>query len=531
MIYEMVDNCLRSLANQWRELSRAFQQLVASLSGGDPRRQVLDNDVPLPNRGLQQLCDDEQVRIEAWRITNQNLRPALLLFQQATSVLQDSETVRIGVDNSFQGAFSQPADNTVEMAFCRNQLEQLREFIARCLQEFEEITSPEGQRFSLSGIRRSVENITSYPVLTSELGVATPSLPSAPISSGAVTFQRTIDDALQAVLGGWRPKASDPKGFVTALNQVFTPKKIGERTEWTWSQRSYIAHSELGGRIMGAQAILFQKAKAAQEAALPLLDGLKPLNPNVDLEDVEAVRAIVRKAFVELVSELGKERGPRVQRVDRFFSLLLRYSPGAMPILNPLRVDGQLGRLRNLLFDIPSRPVRDVVNTIEEQQNFTNYEILVREFTSLCVTWNELRGRIDDLGTQLAELTRVLSVVAESVREVIAAMDSVFFSSTERETIQIGQGTEAISVADLLSWIESFALEEARVLIEDGGRHSVEQITLTLQLFSSSDPRALGLVNQLTDNRDERIQHSRVQRTLRELTTALNNAIQRAGGI
>src|SRR5437660_93036 len=82
-------------------------------------------------------------------------------------------------------------------------------------------------------------------------------------------------------------------------------------------------------------------------------DGLNEF-VDADPQDTEAVRAIIRSEMGELVNELGMPRGPRVQRVDSLFSLLIAYSPispaqvagspsrnGKRPgVINPLPSDG-----------------------------------------------------------------------------------------------------------------------------------------------------------------------------------------------
>ena len=83
--------------------------------------------------------------------------------------------------------------------------------------------------------------------------------------------------------------------------------------------------------ITGAQASLYHRAKVALDQCLPLLDGLTTLDPCWDQQDAEATRAIVRSALVGLVNELGTIGGPRVQRVDDYFRILLDYSPNPAP--------------------------------------------------------------------------------------------------------------------------------------------------------------------------------------------------------
>lgn len=135
------------------------------------------------------------------------------------------------------------------------------------------------------------------------------------------------------------------------------------------------------------------------------------------------------------VNELGVEGGPRVPRVDSLFEQLL----GTAPVFDPERTGGQLGILAQQ-FGLQRRRI----NTIDEEQNLTNFIILVEYVLSLKTSWDTQRGFFTRtgktepfFGTQLVLVSRALSVVAESVQEVYAAMDSVFVGPAERQVVEL----------------------------------------------------------------------------------------------
>src|SRR5262249_39823340 len=162
----------------------------------------------------------------------------------------------------------------------------------------------------------------------------------------------------------------------------------------------------------------------------------------------------------------------------------------------PELVEGNLGKLATRFgFE------RDGVLTVDEEQNFTNFLILVDYTTSLLQTWDAQKdflirnGSADKfLGTQLVRLSEELAVIVESVYEAYDAMDSVFFGPEERQVAVLtfdttlpADGTtdvEPITVAELLSWIEQFASVEAPQLIEDCGKDGVLTVSDTLEQFS-----------------------------------------------
>jgi carboxypeptidase family protein len=321
------------------------------------------------------------------------------------------------------------------------------------------------------GARPALEDLTAYPILTENIDPAARSAPVAPGGAGA-PLQQVVGNALLDVLGR-KLKTDDPQAFLSSLNRAFSLEQVEGRTQFTWTPRTYAVQTELGGGITGAQASIYHRAKVALDDALPLLDGLEPLLPDYDEQEVEAARSIVRTEFIELVNELGLEGGPRVQRVDDIFNLLLR-QPG-----------GQLDNLR-IRFGLDSSRVV----TVEEEQNLTNFLVIADYVRGLRATWSAVPDGARRyftgtgqkfLGTQLVLLSRTLSVVAESVDEANLVMDSVFIGPAERQTLRLNLGKDVPSmlVEELMSWVTRFATEEAPTLIQDGGLRGVEAIVQT----------------------------------------------------
>jgi hypothetical protein len=282
----------------------------------------------------------------------------------------------------------------------------------------------------------SLQDLNDFPFLTEEVdlsGGLGPATPAGDVGAVGQTVERTLREVL-----GWRPRASDPKGFQAALLRAFTAKEVAGHTEYSWNPRSYAVEIQADlGAVTGAQASLYTRAKSAIDQALPLVEGLKPLRVDFDPENVNAIRGIVQTQLTELLAELGVEGGPRVQRVDQLFGFLLGDQPfGDLDVLrDPDQVEGTLGDLSERL-----GLERKRINTIEEEQNFTNFLMVVDHVVSLAESWDAqrrffTRGSIPDgvepfLGTQLVLLSRDLEVVAESVREVEFAMNSVFLGPT-----------------------------------------------------------------------------------------------------
>jgi hypothetical protein len=332
-----------------------------------------------------------------------------------------------------------------------------------------------------NGIKDVVEDAVTYPILTKEIngyGGAGRNGESPGTSGGKLT--RMAQGALRDLLG-WRYRDDDPKGFVAALNKAVELKQVEGHVEWTWNKRPFMVQADLG-EVTGAQASIYTRAKAALSETLPLLAGLKPLRPDPDEENSESMRSMVRFALSELVNELGRVGGPRIQRVNEYFDQLLGPAP-QHHFGKPEEVEGQLGELGKR-FGLQ----RNFVLTVDEEQDFTNFLIVVDYTNSLFQTWRAQReffsrnGSADKfLGTQLVRLSEALAVIVESVQQTYDAMDSVFFGAEERQVALLEfAGHEPITVADLLHWLEHFAAVEAPQIIEDSGKDGVNVTAQTL---------------------------------------------------
>jgi hypothetical protein len=377
----------------------------------------------------------------------------------------------------------------------------------------------------------TVEDAVSYPILTrdaSDYPHSRNGSSRSGSSNGITALSRTAQQTIRDVTG-WRYRNDDPKGFIAALNKAFSLKEVDGHIEWEWKAQSYMVQADLG-QVTGAQASVYKQASVALENSLPLLDGLTPLRSDADKEDTEAMRAIIRTELKELVDELGLTGGPRVQRVDSFFEKLIGPLNPA-PSFDPEQVAGQLASLQ-LRFGL----TRARVNTITEEQNLTNFLILVDYVNALYQSWDSKRGYFDGtaepfLGTQLVLLSEVLDAILEQLQETYDAMDSVFFGPAERQTTEIALTDGSLSVAEILSWVESFASSEGRQLIQDGGKDGVVVFNSTMVRVQEIVQEAADIAAQPSSNPVRPFHTRRVALSLGELASYLSTAVDRAGEI
>jgi hypothetical protein len=355
-----------------------------------------------------------------------------------------------------------------------------------------------------SEVKESEIDLSSYPILTEEIGYPPSPLsrssgtPTAPGGGGAPgglgqIAARAIGDIL-----GWKTNAGDAKGFVGALTQSFTLTEIEGRVESKWNPKSYTVQTDLAGGITGAQASLYARAQVAQEKCLPLLDGLYALDPRADPEYIRALKEMAKSQIAEIVKQFGVVP-PSILRVNTYFEILLGVNPNQL--LNeesalqanpersvwlrtdPDRIGGTLGDIRKIYGIYFQRDGRDnpLSNSIEDEQDITNFRVISDYMTSLLMTWlsnfEYFRLTMNKvpafLGTQLILISRQFNVVAETVNEVRFALDSVFIGPNERQQLLLeftAPGTPAMFLEDVLTEIEGTVTDEGPRLIKDGGR-------------------------------------------------------------
>ena len=203
------------------------------------------------------------------------------------------------------------------------------------------------------------------------------------------------------------------------------------------------------------------------------------------------------------------------------------------------------------------------VNTIEDEQDLTNFIILVDYITGLWQTWIAQRRYFDRtysvepfFGTQMVLVSRALAVVVESVDEVNFTMDSVFLGPAERQTLKLNFKGKTVSlpkvpdlldagsysfnnasplfVAELLDWINRVASEEGPRLIQDSGKDGVAALNPTLDYLRAYARGALIYIEDTNHTPIGGVQDlnavprgyrtPRVQRAIRELADALDQA-------
>ncbi|SEI92496.1 hypothetical protein [Demequina mangrovi] len=293
---------------------------------------------------------------------------------------------------------------------------------------------------------------------------------------------RLVADLLHSTLGV-RPRTADPKGFDDALKATFVERIVEGRREVVHVPRGLRAHADLGA-VTGGQASLFRRASATRAEIVRILDGLVPLRNDLDPDDMDSYRAVVRASVELVVDEMGAAGGPRAALVDSQLAALAG-SRDADPAAGPDAVGGQLGALRER-FGL----IDDHVNTVDDEDVLTAFWTLAEFVADLQRAWTAWREQFAGapgqgfLGTELIMLSWLMDAAAEQVDELEAVLDSVMISEAERRTVMI-DAAENLTLDGLLTWLRSFLGEHGRLTAQETGRDGI---------VSALAPAAIALV-------------------------------------
>jgi hypothetical protein len=390
------------------------------------------------------------------------------------------------------------------------QMKTLRSRLLIQLFSFQPPSGTDANTPILNDIANSFSRFAAYQQTAFDSGASRSSS-----SSDANSMERQVQRAFNQILGGATGRG--PDSFMKALNGAFPTTLTGEGQQVAFTpSRSMVSLYNSGGSKNGAdsasayssgstladgyagtisarQANLYREASIVAADALRVLDGLTPFVPVAELDQVEALRALVRSEINSLVNEFGRVEEPRVERVLTYFSALNTHVSG-------------FGR--RAFLDNPGLAV-----TVDDEAQTAGFELLSNYASTLRKTWDTF-FKLDTSPTTLSLSERVeranilLPVIAQVNNDFEAAMDSVGFAESERRSLAArfdtlrGTGVNLsgaigasiprslvslaasidlalpdFTVYDLTEWIDRFANFEGPSNLADSGQFGLDFVT------------------------------------------------------
>jgi hypothetical protein len=352
---------------------------------------------------------------------------------------------------------------------------------------------PDANTSILNDIANSFSRFAAYQQTAFESGAARSSS-----SNDANTMSKQVQSAINRVLGKGTVGGSS---FIAALNSAFPSTITSDGPQViTMPSRSMVALYQPGGSSNGVyspgsngsgtvaangyagtlsarQATLYRQASVLAGDGLRVLAGLTPFAPEAELDQVEALRAMIRSEINSLVEEFGRVDEPRNERVIAYFSALRLHL-------------ADFGR-RSFL-DNSVQP-----NTVEDETQIAGFALLNNYRSTLREAWETFSQFETQSSTSFSLSERVeranilLPIVSQVNNDFEAAMDSVGFAESERRSLAARFDTLAglqplpippdslsdISVYDLTEWIDRYASLEGPTILADSGQYGLDFVT------------------------------------------------------
>jgi hypothetical protein len=415
-----------------------------------------------------------------------------------------------------------------------------------------------GASSSTDGIDRLADTFSRF-ASTHETAFDDGARPVSGMSGGAGSMlERQVDRAFTQVLG--RAPGRNTSSFFAALGDTFPVGKDGSvvlrptrsivslyaRDDGSLSDSSGAISAGLSGQIAAEQAALYRQASVVADDALRVLRALQPFKPTADLDEVEALRALVDTEIRSLVDEFGRLDRPRSDRVDSLFLSLL----GPREAGNPAALSFTSGHLimlgRVALLDQSNQII---ATTPADEAQQTNFELLRQYAFTLQGMWDNYlpNDELLNFSTRLAKTSLMLPVVAAANNQFAAALDAIGFGEQERRSLAANfrdslRNPPALGVTplppdmtiyDLIEWIDRFTTVESPGILTESGQFGLDYVAdqadalftmlATILLWARSGDPAIDLLARL-------LIHERVNWALTDLLLQMKGLADAAEG-
>src|SRR5260221_7666997 len=217
--------------------------------------------------------------------------------------------------------------------------EQLKRLRVGLMQQFFLPAPVDAKDRTLNDIANSFSRFAAYQQTAFDNGAA-----RSNGNSAASSLERQVQRAINQVLG--RAPGRGGSSFMNALNGAFptTTTSEGQQVAFTPARSMVSLYGAAGsgdgtysangfsklpgsdngyaGTISARQANLLRQASVIAGDAIRVLEGLTPFVPEAELDQVDALRSLIRSEINSLIDEFGRVDEPRKDRVLAYFSAL-----------------------------------------------------------------------------------------------------------------------------------------------------------------------------------------------------------------
>jgi hypothetical protein len=312
-------------------------------------------------------------------------------------------------------------------------------------------------------------------------------------TSSASQLTRQVERALTQVLGRAPGRGTD--GFIQALNAAFPSNGNGQvmskparSVVSLYSSSSAETGKSLTGQLSVEQANLHRQASILVADALRVLENIESFEPTADRDAVEALRSLVQAQLNSLAEEFGRLDEPRRDRVNILFKTLRQ----------SLQQLGQISRLSS------ETGINPNLVTTEDESQVAAFELVKSYASTLYEIWKKYTENTEservsgNYSERLSHVSVMLPVIADSNASLMAAMDSVGFTESERRANvaafnNLGDSSFTlnfdvllqpfrltlpdITINDFSEWIDRFTTLEAPSILSTSGRYGLEFVT------------------------------------------------------
>lgn len=334
-------------------------------------------------------------------------------------------------------------------------------------------------------------------------------------------IQTTVNDAVRDILGKTLRK-NDGRALQAALDHVFKFEIVDGHRRVRYQSPGFTVTTDLGTELSGPQKSLYTFIESAGGELRKRIETMRPLKIVSDSERTEPDRSGWLIELEELIATIRNSINLRPLRIDGAFERLEQY-----------RINAEYS------FGYREAQTRRNIQSIDDEQAYTeflNATHFQNAMGSASKDFKLLQGLPDAaqlefydfdetpvlIGTRLALLEDLLSVVSESVEEVYADLEALGVGEVERRVTPLSfiQGPfqeQEMNVGELFDWVLNFTNKAQRIL-KDGSRSA-------LRILHAEAGRLVELLDNVQWGSDEitiPLEHPRVTISIEALQRHLS---------